>query len=127
MQNTLLQPAGWGPFPFARASATTKPSGERKRRRVRGSSVRPLVPLGSLSLLVDVSLADSEQSPGVYLRDDPVLGTQLQNHCELRVPSAERAAHYLDCALAARSDEDAHLLFTLHVYQYSVAGKGGGE
>lgn len=86
-----------------------------------------MVPLGSHSLLVHVSLADSEQSPGVYLRDDPVLGTQLQNHCELRVPSAERAAHYLDCALAARSDEDAHLLFTLHVYQYSVAGKGGGE
>ncbi|KAE8748577.1 hypothetical protein FOCC_FOCC004753 [Frankliniella occidentalis] len=71
------------------------------------------------------TVANSEQSPGVYLRDDPVLGTQLQNHCELRVPSAERAAHYLDCALAARSDEEAHLLFTLHVYQYSVAGKGG--
>lgn len=63
----------------------------------------------------------------MYLRDDPVLGTQLQNHCELRVPSAERAAHYLDCALAARTDEDSHLLFTLHVYQYSVAGKGGGR
>lgn len=66
----------------------------------------------------------------MYLRDDPVLGTQLQNHCELRVPSAERAAYYLDCALAARSDDpvqESHLFFTLHVYQYSVAGKGGGE
>ena len=79
---------------------------------------------------VGVTRTDSEQSPGVYLRDDPVLGTQLQNHCELRVPSAERAAYYLDCALAARSDDTAqesHLFFTLHVYQYSVAGKGGGE
>lgn len=75
---------------------------------------------------------DSEQSPGVYLRDDPLFGTQLQNHAELRVPTAEKAAWYLDAAMdsrgGARSSEnrDSHLLFTLHVYQYSVAGKGGG-
>jgi len=79
------------------------------------------------------SFTDSEQSPGVYLRDDPLLDTQLQNHCELRVPTAEKAAFYLDCALLARgqppddAQDDSHLFFTLHVYQYSVAGKGGGE
>ncbi|XP_058796972.1 kinesin-like protein CG14535 [Phymastichus coffea] len=70
---------------------------------------------------------DSEQSPGAYLRDDPVLGTlQLHQHSELRAPTAERAALYLDAAIAARQrdDNDAHMLFTLHVYQYSVAGKG---
>ncbi|KAF4517366.1 hypothetical protein B566_EDAN014167 [Ephemera danica] len=78
-----------------------------------------------------------EQSPGVYLRDDPLLGAQLQQHSELRVPTAERAAFYLDAAVAARStsqrgaaqgaNEDSHFLFTLHVYQYSVdrSGKGG--
>ncbi|XP_069691784.1 kinesin-like protein CG14535 isoform X3 [Periplaneta americana] len=68
---------------------------------------------------------DCEQSPGVYLRDDPLFGTQLQNQSELRVPSAERAAFYLDAAVGGRSG-DSHLLYTLHVYQYSVAGKGHG-
>ncbi|KAJ9595759.1 hypothetical protein L9F63_013046, partial [Diploptera punctata] len=48
-----------------------------------------------------------EQSPGVYLRDDPLFGTQLQNQSELRVPTAEKAAFYLDAA-------------------YSVSGKGHG-
>ncbi|KYQ46807.1 hypothetical protein ALC60_14191, partial [Trachymyrmex zeteki] len=71
---------------------------------------------------------DSEQSPAVYLRDDPLFGTlQLQQHSELRAPTAERAAFYLDAAVAGRQreDADAHMLYTLHVYQYSVAGKGG--
>lgn len=76
------------------------------------------------------SSTDSEQSPGVYLRDDPLFGTHLQNQSELRVHSAEKAAFYLDAALAARAREegkDSHLLYTLHVYQYSVGGKGAGE
>ncbi|XP_063223022.1 kinesin-like protein KIF26B [Bacillus rossius redtenbacheri] len=68
--------------------------------------------------------ADSDQSPGVYLRDDPLFGTQLQHQSELRASSAERAAYYLDAAVAARSG-DAHFFYTLHVYQYNVAGKGG--
>ncbi|XP_026668699.1 kinesin-like protein CG14535 isoform X2 [Ceratina calcarata] len=71
---------------------------------------------------------DSEQSPAVYLRDDPLFGSlQLQQHSELRAPTAERAAFYLDAAVAGRQrdDGDAHMLYTLHVYQYSVAGKGG--
>ncbi|CAK9821011.1 Kinesin-like protein CG14535 [Anthophora plagiata] len=71
---------------------------------------------------------DSEQSPAVYLRDDPLFGSlQLQQHSELRAPTAERAAFYLDAAVAGRQreDSDAHMLYTLHVYQYSVAGKGG--
>ncbi|XP_054002832.1 uncharacterized protein LOC128889317 [Hylaeus anthracinus] len=70
---------------------------------------------------------DSEQSPAVYLRDDPLFGSlQLQQHSELRAPTAERAAFYLDAAVAGRQreDGDAHMLYTLHVYQYSVAGKG---
>ncbi|PSN34765.1 hypothetical protein C0J52_21183 [Blattella germanica] len=76
---------------------------------------------------------DCEQSPGVYLRDDPLFGTQLQNQSELRVPTAEKAAFYLDAAVSSRSggrgdgvSGDSHLLYTLHVYQYSVAGKGHG-
>lgn len=64
---------------------------------------------------------------------------QLQNQSELRAPTAEKAAFYLDAALAARSaghascPEDArsssHMLFTLHVYQYRVekCGKGGSR
>nr|XP_020042771.1 kinesin-like protein KIF26A isoform X2 [Castor canadensis] len=82
------------------------------------------------------SLQDT-QSPGVYLREDPVCGAQLQNQSELRAPTAEKAALYLDAALAARSTSRAgcgedtrhnsHMLFTLHVYQYRVekCGQGG--
>ncbi|XP_075387045.1 kinesin-like protein KIF26A [Tenrec ecaudatus] len=94
-----------------------------------------------LADLASGSLQDT-QSPGMYLREDPVCGAQLQNQSELRAPTAERAAFYLDAALAARSfgrpacGEEArassHLLFTLHVYQYcmqkcSRGGMSGGR
>ncbi|XP_015206348.2 kinesin-like protein KIF26A isoform X2 [Lepisosteus oculatus] len=90
-------------------------------------------------LLSDVasgSLQDG-QSPGIYLREDPICGTQLQNQSELRAPTAEKAAFFLDAAIAARStskpdcdEEDrrnSHMLFTLHIYQYRMekSGKGG--
>ncbi|XP_062588901.1 kinesin-like protein KIF26B isoform X4 [Saccostrea cucullata] len=75
-------------------------------------------------------------APGVYLREDPICGTQLENQSELRAPSAERAAYYLDAALASRAQEDeelrsSHIVFTLHVYQYRIekanqAGLPGG-
>ncbi|XP_021099317.1 kinesin-like protein KIF26A isoform X2 [Heterocephalus glaber] len=93
-------------------------------------------------LLADVASSGLQdtQPPGVYLREDPACGAQLQNQSELRAPTAERAAFYLDAALAARgaqaSGEDrghsSHLLFTLHVYQYRVekcgrAGMSGGR
>ena len=76
---------------------------------------------------------EAESSPGVYLREDPLLGTQLQNQCELRAPTLDKAAFYLDAALAARTPQGSpeashsHLLYTLHVYQYSVerSGRGG--
>lgn len=62
---------------------------------------------------------------------------QLQNQSELRAPTAEKAALFLDAAIAARStsrpsaDEEerrnSHMLFTLHIYQYRMekSGKGG--
>ncbi|KAM7368440.1 hypothetical protein PAMP_014654 [Pampus punctatissimus] len=66
-------------------------------------------------------------SPAVSLQEDPVCGSQLQNQTELRATNAERAAFFLDAALAARrssqtpSDQEArknsHFLFTLHLYQ----------
>lgn len=91
------------------------------------------VPLKSITVVYSSMffITDSEQSPGVYLRDDPLFGNQPP-HCELRVPTAERAAHYLDAAVECRAPRhedarDSHMLFTLHVYQYSVAGKGGGK
>ncbi|XP_017555258.1 kinesin-like protein KIF26A isoform X3 [Pygocentrus nattereri] len=90
-------------------------------------------------LLSDVSTGSLQdgQSPGVYLREDPICGTQLQNQSELRAPTAEKAALFLDAAIAARStshpdadEEDrrnSHMLFTLHIYQYRMekSGKGG--
>ncbi|XP_047677068.1 kinesin-like protein KIF26B isoform X1 [Tachysurus fulvidraco] len=90
-------------------------------------------------LLSDVatgSLQDGH-SPGVYLCEDPICGMQLQNQSELRAPTAEKAAFFLDAAIAARyssraeCDEDehrnSHMLFTLHIYQYRMekSGKGG--
>ena len=61
----------------------------------------------------------------------PFIGPQLQNQSELRAPTAEKAAFYLDAALAAREDAQggSHVLFTLHVYQYRVekCGRGGSR
>uniref|UniRef100_A0A9J8CE55 Kinesin family member 26Ab n=2 Tax=Cyprinus carpio TaxID=7962 RepID=A0A9J8CE55_CYPCA len=90
-------------------------------------------------LLSDVPTGSVQdgQSPGVYLREDPICGTQLQNQSELRAPTAEKAALFLDAAITARStnrpdadEEDrrnSHMLFTLHIYQYRMekSGKGG--
>ncbi|CAG13983.1 unnamed protein product, partial [Tetraodon nigroviridis] len=63
---------------------------------------------------------------------------QLQNQSELRAPTPEKAAWFLDAAIAARhssqhpnsSEEEhrnSHMLFTLHIYQYRMekTGKGG--
>ncbi|XP_023723787.1 uncharacterized protein LOC111873360 isoform X3 [Cryptotermes secundus] len=110
------------------------------RFSVRVSAVEVLQQSGGTSQQLKDLLAghasDCEQSPGVYLRDDPLFGTQLQNQSELRVPTAEKAAFYLDVAVSSRSGgradgsggstADSHLLYTLHVYQYSVSGKGHG-
>lgn len=67
---------------------------------------------------------ESDDSPGVYLRDDFLGGPT-----ELRAPTAERAALFLDAALAGRPQGglEPAMIFTLHVYQYSLSRKGGGE
>ncbi|XP_013390398.1 kinesin-like protein KIF26B [Lingula anatina] len=84
-------------------------------------------------LLSQVASAEtgSNTSPGVYLREDPICGTQLENQSELRAPTADKAAFYLDAACAARTTPDneeesrtSHFLFTLHVYQYRVEKNG---
>uniref|UniRef100_A0A3B3YJM7 Kinesin motor domain-containing protein n=1 Tax=Poecilia mexicana TaxID=48701 RepID=A0A3B3YJM7_9TELE len=91
-------------------------------------------------LLSDVatgSLQDG-QSPGVYLCEDPICGMQLQNQSELRAPTPEKAAWFLDAAITARHSSqrpstteeehrNSHMLFTLHIYQYRMekTGKGG--
>ncbi|XP_071832300.1 uncharacterized protein [Apostichopus japonicus] len=73
----------------------------------------------------------------LYLQEDPICGVQLLNQSELRAPTAEKAAFYLDAAIAARMNHGqkeepeagrySHMLFTLHVYQYRIDkyGKGG--
>nr|CAI5833124.1 unnamed protein product [Callosobruchus analis] len=111
------------------------------RFSVRVSAVEICGPTNQLRDLLSGYSNDCEQSPGAYLRtgsgsgsgDDTLFGGPA--HCELRVPTAEKAAHYLDAAVEGRRPVassgphhdygDSHLLFTLHVYQYSVAGKGG--
>ncbi|XP_049319432.1 kinesin-like protein KIF26B isoform X3 [Astyanax mexicanus] len=90
-------------------------------------------------LLSDVSTGSLQdgQSPGVYLCEDPICGMQLQNQSELRAPTAEKAAFFLDAAIASRyssrpdcaeeEHRNSHMLFTLHIYQYRMekTGKGG--
>lgn len=73
---------------------------------------------------LSIGSLDGDESSG-YLRDDFLGGPT-----ELRAPTAERAAHYFDAALAKRNALgllEPALIFTLHVYQYSLHGKGGGE
>ncbi|XP_037541148.1 kinesin-like protein KIF26A [Nematolebias whitei] len=78
-----------------------------------------------IDLLAELSSSGAHQE--VSLWEDPLCGSQLQNQTELRVTSAERAAFFLDAALAGRkssrtpNDQEArrnsHFLFTLHLYQ----------
>ena len=79
-------------------------------------------------LLAPYETETDGESPAVYLRHLPLSGSCLQNQSELRASSAEKAAFYLDAALAGRSldaqGRESHLLFTLHVYQYSVDARG---
>ena len=56
----------------------------------------------------------------------------MANLSELRASTAEKAGYYLDAALGSRSADtrgrESHLLFTLHVYQYSTEnGATGGR
>ena len=59
----------------------------------------------------------------MYLRQLPT-SSALQNLSEVRASSLDKAAFYLDAALAERSQDEtgrgSHLLYTLYVYQYSV-------
>ncbi|XP_042359049.1 kinesin-like protein KIF26A isoform X2 [Plectropomus leopardus] len=83
--------------------------------------------LAELSSSCSAGGQQEASGPAVSLREDPLCGSQLQNQTELRATSAERAAFFLDAALAARrsswapSDQEArrnsHFLFTLHLNQ----------
>ncbi|XP_076982866.1 kinesin-like protein KIF26A [Tamandua tetradactyla] len=137
-------PRGLGVVPCAISWLFKLISGQRERTGTRFSVRVSAVEVcgreqGLRDLLAEVasgSLQDT-QSPGLCLQEDPVCGTQLQNQSELRAPTAEKAAFYLDAALAARSSSQpgcgadsrhsSHLLFTLHVYQYRMekCGQGG--
>ncbi|CAH8459651.1 unnamed protein product [Schistosoma turkestanicum] len=110
--------------------------------------------LASVSNATDAAGANA---PGIYLREDPISGTQLENQSELRAPTADKAAFYLDSALSARCQpvttdsspvksptapscstststsstmiwkRNSHLFFTLHIYQYRVERSGIGS
>ncbi|CAG0882346.1 unnamed protein product [Cyprideis torosa] len=76
---------------------------------------------------------DADQSPGALLSSGTPsasndVSRQLLRQSEFRVSSAQKAAYYLDASLAARNPEGSNLLlFTLHVYQYSVVDGGHGR
>ncbi|CAH8479455.1 unnamed protein product [Schistosoma rodhaini] len=107
-----------------------------------------------LSSVSNTTDAAGANAPGVYLREDPISGTQLENQSELRAPTADKAAFYLDSALSASYQSvttdsssvksltasspldtnsssptilwkrNSHLFFTLHIYQYRVERSG---
>jgi kinesin family member 26 len=71
------------------------------------------------------AIIESDESPGIYLREDFLGGPT-----ELRASTAERAALFFDEALSlvnrtSNGQYEPAFIFTLHVYQYSLAGKGG--
>ncbi|XP_033150819.1 kinesin-like protein GA13060 [Drosophila busckii] len=103
-------------------------SGARFSVRVSAVGVNATKPDALSTDLLISHATESDDSPGIYLRDDFLGGPT-----ELRAPSAERAALFLDSALAGRlkssgsnsSPLESALIFTLHVYQYSLSRKGG--
>ncbi|XP_058977156.1 kinesin-like protein CG14535 isoform X2 [Musca domestica] len=97
-------------------------SGARFSVRVSALGVSATKPDSTSKDLLAAHATDSDDSPGVYLRDDFLGGPT-----ELRAPTAERAALFLDAALAGRPQGglEPAMIFTLHVYQYSLSRKGG--
>ncbi|XP_055388108.1 uncharacterized protein LOC129616484 [Condylostylus longicornis] len=97
-------------------------SGSRFSVRVSALGISATKPDSSSKDLLAAHATESDDSPGVYLRDDFLGGPT-----ELRAPTAERAALFLDAALAGRpqSGLEPAMIFTLHVYQYSLSRKGG--
>lgn len=93
----------------------------------------------SSSLWLAVLLYYPATSDGYTLFPSPH-ALQLQNQSELRAPTPEKAAWFLDAAIAARHSSqrpntteeehrNSHMLFTLHIYQYRMekTGKGGSK
>ncbi|XP_055540135.1 kinesin-like protein CG14535 isoform X2 [Wyeomyia smithii] len=101
-------------------------SGARFSVRVSALGVNATKPGSSSRDLLAGHATESDDSPGMYLRDD-----FLGRPTELRAPTAERAALFLDLALAGRAQGSSNLepalIYTLHVYQYSLSGKRGVE
>jgi len=81
--------------------------------------------------LLSVHATESDTDPGMYLRDGRFSGVGIQNLSEIRSPNAERAGYYLDYALSSRSVDsqgrDSHFIYTIHVYQHSVATQSVGQ
>ncbi|XP_062547409.1 kinesin-like protein CG14535 [Armigeres subalbatus] len=101
-------------------------SGARFSVRVSALGVNATKPGSSSRDLLAGHATESDDSPGMYLRDD-----FLGRPTELRAPTAERAALFLDLALSGRAQGSSNfepaLIYTLHVYQYSLSGKRGVE
>ncbi|XP_052898362.1 kinesin-like protein CG14535 [Anopheles moucheti] len=99
-------------------------SGARFSVRVSALGVNATKPGSSSRDLLAGHATESDDSPGMYLRGD-----FLGRPTELRAPTAERAALFLDLALSGRSqcNFEPALIYTLHVYQYSLSGKRGVE
>lgn len=62
----------------------------------------PLVTLDPFFVFFVGSNNGCGTSPALYLQEDPICGVQLLNQNELRAPTAEKAAFYLDAAIATR-------------------------
>ncbi|KAK2561614.1 Kinesin-like protein KIF26A [Acropora cervicornis] len=88
-----------------------------------------------------------DPSPSVFLKEDRNGGAHEINPTELRAPTADKAAFYLDAALSSRTKPlngqtegensgweekmNSHMFFTVHIYQYRVEKNsknvGGGS
>ncbi|KAJ6662614.1 hypothetical protein lerEdw1_011751 [Lerista edwardsae] len=91
-------------------------------------SLRDTLSIASTDSFVSAAEHISFASPGLCIT---WVSLQLQNQSELWAPTAEKAAFFLDAAIASRRsiqqgchEEDhknSHMLFTLHIYQYRMA------
>uniref|UniRef100_A0A1B0AWT8 Kinesin motor domain-containing protein n=1 Tax=Glossina palpalis gambiensis TaxID=67801 RepID=A0A1B0AWT8_9MUSC len=128
MLGTVNPPSELGAIPCAISwlykgiNERRQKSGARFSVRVSALGVSATKPDSTPKDLLAAHATDSDDSPGVYLRDDFLGGPT-----ELRAPTAERAALFLDAALTGRPQGSLEpaMIFTLHVYQYSLSRKGG--
>nr|CAB3263279.1 uncharacterized protein LOC108949934 [Phallusia mammillata] len=102
-------------------------------------SVSAIEVYGTSEKLRDLLTGYCEDPPpsALTITEDPLVGTQIENRCEIQASTSERAGFLLDAALASRScsgsrntpeaRRHSHVIFSLNLLQHRTDKNGEGS